>query len=321
MPMDEIVPPLRWLFSTAERRSRAWGYWVVHPIVGLYNTILHYTMRLLPIDACSNFGAFLSFYDPFFFRESDTRARKAWIKLRPEDSDPASVDAAMRRLWRCVSRTMAEYSVIDRLWDAGRISVEGLDHLHAARAANKPILIAALHLGNWEIGLVSGNRLGFAGSGIYQPLENRFEMRLAINTRNRYKQGQVPAFFGPGVLLTALSELREKGGPFVIYVDEFVRGRVQAPAFGRPLRAEGNISYVVRLAAMTDAAVIPDYCVRLNDSANFKLHFLPPIDLIRTSHHKADAIANVDRLNAVIEPIVRKYLDQWYFLLDFEFDS
>jgi Kdo2-lipid IVA lauroyltransferase/acyltransferase len=319
--MDKIVPPLHWFLANAERRSRARKYWVVDPFVGVYNTILHYAMRLLSIDACSNLGAFLSFYSPFFFRESDARARKAWIRLRPAESDPASVDAAMRRLWRCISRTMAEYSVIDRFWDAGRISVEGVEHLHAARAAGKPMLITPVHLGNWEIGLVSAGKLGLAGSGIYMPLENRFDMRLAIKTRNRYNQGQVPAFFGPGVLQTALNELRERGGPFVIYVDEFIRGRVQAPAFGRPLRVEGNIGYAVRLAAMTNAALIPAYCVRLNDSAHFKLRFLPPIDLLQTGNRKADAVANIERLNAVIEPIVLEHLDQWYFLLDIEFDD
>ena len=314
-------PPARWLLADAEKRGRAFKYWIIDPVVGLYNTVLHYSMRLLSIDACSNLGAFLSFYSPTFFPAADARARAAWIRLRPEESDPASVDAAMRRLWRCISRTMAEYSVIDRFWDAGRISVEGLEHMHAARAAGKPILVAPIHLGNWEIGLVSANHLGITGSGIYMPLENRFDMRLAISARNRYKQGQVPAFFGPGVLMTALNELREKGGPFVIYIDELSRGRVQAPAFGRPLRVEGNIGYVARLAAMTNAALIPAYCERLNDSAQFKLQFLPPVELMQTGKSKADAIVNVARINAVIEPIILEHLDQWYFLLDLVLDE
>jgi KDO2-lipid IV(A) lauroyltransferase len=328
--MNMTAPPLHWLLTNAERRGRAWSYWIVDPVVGLYNTILHYAMRLLPIDVCSNLGAFLSFYSPtIFFRASDARARKAWIRLRPEESDPSSVDAAMRRLWRCISRTMAEYSVIDRLWDAGRISVEGMEHLHAARAADRPLLIAALHLANWEVAIIPMPMLGFAGSGIYQPLENRFDLRLAKNVRNRYNAGQVSAGrynagqvsgggFGPGALLAALAALREKRGPFVIFVDEFIRGRVNAPAFGRPLRAKGNIGHVARLAARTNAAVIPAYCVRLDDSAHFKVHYLPPIELVQTSNHKADVITNVDRINAVIEPIVRKHLDQWYFLLDIE---
>ncbi len=317
--MDKIVPPLHWFLADAERRSRARKYWVVDPLVGLYNTTLHYAMRLLSIDACSKLGAFLSFYSPFFFRESDERARKAWIRLRPAESDPVSVNAAMRRLWRCISRTMAEYSVIDRFWDAGRISVVGLEHMQDARAADKPLLVAALHLGNWETVLVAGIESGFAGSGIYLPLENRFDMRLAIKTRNRYKGRQVAA--GPGALRAALRELHEKRGPFVIYVDEFIRGLVQAPAFGRPLRDQGNIAYAARLAATTGAVLIPAYCVRLNDSARFEVHFLPPVALEQTGDREADVLTNVGRINAAIEPIIRKHLDQWYFLLDIEFDD
>ncbi len=318
--MDNIVPPLRWLWANAERRRRVWTYWIVDPLVGAYNTTLHYSMRLLSIDACSNLGAFLSFYSPFFYRESDARARRAWIKLRPEQSDPASVDAAIRRLWRCISRTMAEYSIIDQLWDAGRISVEGAQHLQAARAAEKPILIAMLHLGNWEVVAVTSIKLGFAGPGIYVPLDNRFDMRLAIKTRKRYSlTQQIPA--GPHALRFALGTLRQKREPFGIFVDEFIRGRVHAPAFGRPPRAEGNIAYAARLAAMTHATLIPAYCVRLDDSARFKVHFLPPVELVQTGDRDADILANTGRVDAAIEPIIRKYLDQWYFLLDFEFDD
>jgi KDO2-lipid IV(A) lauroyltransferase len=297
----------------------AWTYWVTDPLVGLYNTTLHHAMRLLSIDTCSNLGAFLSFYSSYIWRESDARARRTWKRLRPEEADPASVDAAMRRLWRSVSRTMAEYSVLDRLWDAGRISVFGLEHMQAARDADRPLLVAAVHLGNWEAVLVTGIRTGFAGAGIYLPLDNRFDMRLAIKVRNRYKGGQIAA--GPGALRAALRYLRAKQSPFVIYVDEYIRGRVQAPAFGRPLRNEGNIAYAARLAAKTGAYVVPAYCVRRGESARFEVHFLPPIVFHKTNKHETDAIAGVGRINAAIEPVIRKHLDQWFFLLDYELDS
>lgn len=280
---------------------------------------MHYALRLLPIDACSNVGVFFSAYSPFIFRESDARARKAWARLRPNEQYPAVVDAAMRRLWRCVGRTMAEYSVIDRLWAAGRISVVGLENMQAVRDANRPLLVAALHLGNWETVLVAGIESGFAGSGIYLPLDNRFDMRLAIKARDRYKGGQVAA--GPGALRAAIKVLREKRGPFVIFVDEFIRGKVQAPAFGRPVRDQGNIAYAARLAAMTDAYVVPAYCERLNDGAHFEIHFLPPIEMLHTGHKDSDAIENIKRINAAIEPAILSHLDQWYFLLDFEFDD
>jgi hypothetical protein len=45
--------------------------------------------------------------------------------------------------------------------------------------------------------------------------------------------------------------LNKKAGQFGIFIDEVFRGRQSAPAFGRPLRAEGNIAFVAsaRMAA------------------------------------------------------------------------
>jgi KDO2-lipid IV(A) lauroyltransferase len=317
--MPETAPPLTWLLADPERRRQAWRYWGTDTAIGLFNVFMHYSMRFLPMDVCSSIGAFLSRTSPSRFPESEARAREAWIRLKPERSDPASVDAAMRRLWRCVGRTMAEYSVLDRFWDAGRITIEGSEHLRAARAANKSILLAVLHLGNWETALVGVINLGFPGSGIYLPPENRFDHRIAKAVRDRYKGGQVVP--GPFALRAGLRKLREKDGLFAIHVDELIRGRVQAPAFGRQLRTEGNIAYVARLAAMTNPAVIPAYCVRIDDSARFKVVYLPAIEMAATGSGEADVLENVARINAVIEPVIREHLDQWYYVLDFEFED
>ena len=313
------TPPLHWLFVDARRRSQAWRYWIVDTALGLYNSAIHHGLRALSIDACSNFGAFLAFYSPLVFRASDRRARAAWCRLRPEAADPASVDAAMRRLWRCVGRTMAEFSVLHRLWGAGRIAVSGIEHLEAARAAGRPTLVAVLHLGNWETVLVAGIERGFAGSGIYLPPENRFDRRVARRARDRYRGGQVAA--GPGALRAALRALHENRAPFVIFVDEFARGRVQAPAFGRAPRADSNIAYAARLAAMTGAVLIPAYCVRRGEQAQFDVRFLPPVDIVGAGDRTTVLAENIARINNAIEPVIRRHLDQWYFLLDLEFDA
>ena len=225
----------------------------------------------------------------------------------------------MRRLWRSVSRTMCEFSVLHRLWDAGRIEVEGVEHMDATRAAGKPILVACVHLGNWEAIPVVGIRVGHPGSGIYWPLENRFDTRIAVKARERYGAILYPGD-GPGAMRAAIAELRSKKGPFVVFIDECIDDHVYAPAFGRALKAEGNIAYVARLAVMTGADIIPAYCIRLDDAARFKVTFLPPVELVR-GRSDADLMQNVGAINAVIEPIVRRHLDQWYFVLDFEFDD
>ena len=306
-------------FSIRDRLERAVRYWVIHPVLGLLNHSIHHTLRLFPIDACSGFGALISPFSAWRFAESDRRARQNWRVLRPEAADPASEDAAMRRLWRSVSRTMCEFSVLHRLWDAGRIEARGVEHMDAVRAAGKPILVACVHLGNWEAIPVVGIRTGHPGSGIYWPLENRFDTRIAVKARERYG-AILYAGDGPGAMRAAIAELRARRGPFVVFIDECIDDHVYAPAFGRPLKPEGNIAYVARLAVRSGGEIIPAYCVRLDDSARFRVTFLPPVPLVR-GRSDADLMANIAAINAVIEPIVRDHLDQWYFGLDFEFED
>jgi KDO2-lipid IV(A) lauroyltransferase len=306
-----------------KRFQQFFRYWAFDTVMGLLNTSVHHTLRLLPIDACSAFGALLSPLSAKRYAESDRRARRNLQRLRPEQSDPAWADAAMRCLWRSVSRTMAEFSVLHRLWYAGRIEVEGIEHLEAVRSASKSIIVAGLHLGNWETIPVAGIALGYPGSGFYWPLENRFDTRIAVKTRERYGAILFPA--APGAMRpairAAIEALSKINSVFVIFIDECIGDHVFAPAFGRPLKAEGNIATVAWLAWITGAEVIPAYCLRINDSAQFKITVLPAVNLSRGGDRHADLLTNISRINEIIEPIVRDHLDQWYYTLDLELDT
>jgi Kdo2-lipid IVA lauroyltransferase/acyltransferase len=308
-------PPLAWLFVSDNRRQLALRYWLRDTAQGWLNTAVHESLKVMPIDACSAFGAMMAATGPLRYPQSDARARRNWRIIRPEQADQASVDAAMRNLWLSVSRTMAEFSVLHRLWPAGRIAVEGFEHLMAVRDADRPILVACLHLGNWETVPVTGIALGFMGSGIYEPPENRFDHRIAVRARERF--GSV-LFTGPEAMRASLRELKTRKGPFVIFVDECIGDHVFAPAFGRSLPPEGNIAYTARLARMTGAAVIPAFCVRLGDRAQFKVIIRPPVEIDRSDDKEQDLLTNLGRINAVIEPIIKQHLDQWYFLLDLD---
>ena len=103
--------------------------------------------------------------------------------------------------------------------------------------------------------------------------------------RARYGARFVAA--GPHSSREAVRQLKAREGPFIVYIDEFIRGRVQAPSFGRPLRPDSNIAYAVRLAALTGAVVIPAYCLRVHDSARFKVQFLPPLQLADTGDRRS----------------------------------
>jgi Kdo2-lipid IVA lauroyltransferase/acyltransferase len=310
---------LRQFLGAAQERKNAWRYWIRDTAVGSFEVILLRLLRLTPIDFASWVGAVIVHGTRYLYPDSEKRARKNWVVLRPQETDPAVVDAAMMRLWKCVSRTMTEYSILDRLAPAGRIVIEGAEHVATSRARGRPILLAALHLGNWEVIEAAGFSLGYVGSFIYERLQNRFEHRIAFEVRARFGANPVPA--DPSTARAVLRAMQESGGPFVIFVDEFIRNRVQAPAFGRQLRSDNNLAYIVRLAAMCNAVVIPIYCLRLGGGAHFKVTVLPPLEMADSGNRKADAATNAARLNALIEPIVRAHLDQWYYLLDFDFAS
>lgn len=293
-------------------------YWIADPAMGALKYALYHLYRLFPIDRCSSIAKLIVPFVRRTYPESEARARRLWQRLNPDRASDAECDAAMTRLWHNVVRTHVEFPILDRLWKAGRISVEGVEHLDSARAAGKPRLIACMHLGNWEAICIALIENGHPGSGIYLPPENRFEHRLLRHIRAQYGARFVAA--GPHSGREALKELKANKEVFAIFVDEFIRGRVHAPMFGRPLKAEGNIAYVARLAAMTNAAVIPAYCERIDGRANFKVRFLPAVAIKTGGPKDTDLLENITRIDAAIAPAIAAHVDQWFYALDFDFD-
>jgi len=139
-----------------------------------------------------------------------------------------------------------------------------------------------------------------------------------------YYRGQVGQVVGTAQgsagARAAYRALFESDG-ILLFIDEFERGRVYAPEFGRPRRVEGNLAFAVRLAKMAEAEIIPAYCLRRNDSASFDVFFLPPPKLLRTGTDQDALGTNYATLHAMIEPLIREHLDQWFYALDFEFDA
>jgi KDO2-lipid IV(A) lauroyltransferase len=305
--------------KTARVPQRSWLDRAVQTARGLIKSAVHHGLRLLPIDWCSSVGALGAKTAPLRYPKSDARARRTFKRLRPEASDPAWLDAAMNRLWRNIGRTMAEYSVLDRLWGAGRIEVEGVEHFNAAKATGKPRIIIGLHLGNWEVIGPALIQCGHPVNVVYLRPDNAFEHQIVRKVRFRYGVRLVTPT--PNSPREAIRILQKNEEAFGIYVDELARDRVHGPAFGRTLRSMGNIAYVARLALMTGAMVLPIYAVRVGDRAQFKVTFLPPLDIVDTGDRDADVMANIARIDALIDPIVKAHLDQWYYVLDFKFED
>jgi Kdo2-lipid IVA lauroyltransferase/acyltransferase len=295
-------------------RLRRWRrYWVRDPLFGALYYALHYGCRLLPIDWCSGLGGWLGALN-WRYRYKGLRARIESLYVTLSGGPPSAEKAqqASRRLFENLGRVMLEFSILDRLWPAGRIDIVGGEHLVAARAAGTPVVVMGLHLGNWEVIGPTIVALGFYGAkGFYLPPPSRFDEKLLVRARERY--GAI--LFRPGIAGTRMAQrhLVEDRGILLFYGDEERRGHVSAPLFGRPIPARSNLVTIVRLAWASGAVIIPAHAERL-DGARFRVTYQPPVDLAPEASGSLED--NVHRLDRIITPIVLGQLHHWYMLTE-----
>ena len=83
---------------------------------------------------------------------------------RRQDDD---ITAVVRGMWDNLGRVMAEYAHLDRFhWsgNAPRVELTGTEHLDAAKASGKPVLLISAHFANWEIMQFVLHDYGFQGA-------------------------------------------------------------------------------------------------------------------------------------------------------------
>lgn len=268
-------------------------------------------MRGLPIDTCSSLGARLAprlgkLANPV----SHDRASKLLTRL-----DPLSGHRAVDRLWANVGRTFAEFAVSHRMLRAGRVAIDGEEHLTGALNSGRPVIAVFLHLGNWELAEM---QLGFRAPGrvaviVAPPASGA---RAAIAERVRSKVPADLLVHSRTVWRQGLAKLREPGGIFMVAADENAGGQVRGPSLGRPLRTDGNIGKAVRLALTTDALILPFYCERVA-GAHLVSRYLEPLDFKGDPRDQDAVLEGVRVLDSTVEAPVLRLLDQWYMALAF----
>jgi KDO2-lipid IV(A) lauroyltransferase len=276
-------------------------------------------MRALPVSVVSRLGASLGLrLGRRAHPEADARVVAALERLRPDLArDPKQLRAAQMRLWANVGRVYAEISVLDKIEPGDRVTIAGAEHFDAAMADGRPVIVAYVHLGNWEASAIQmSKRAPGRGCALADPPPaNRTRAQIVAMQRSGW----------PGKVLTidamvwrhALKHLEQPGGVMFVAIDEPFGGGMPVPSFGRPLDERGNLGKIVRLAARTGALILPSYCERL-DGARFRTHLLAPFEIASGRdagrHQLRERAAALDALFA---PIVLRLIDQWFGLLSY----
>jgi Kdo2-lipid IVA lauroyltransferase/acyltransferase len=183
------------------------------------------------------------------------------------------------------------------------VQMEGVEHLRAARARNKGVILLTAHFTTME--MAGRALLGVASVGfLYRPPKN--EVVAYALKRFRAAYGAYP--IAKDDIRAFISALRHNG--CVWYApDQSYRnkGAEMVPLFGIP--AATNI-LTSRFARMTGATVLPYFLRRLPGTQGYRGVIHPPLE----NFPSECPVADTERFNRMIEAQVRRVPEQYLWI-------
>lgn len=263
--------------------------------------------RLLPIEAISDFGAWL-----FRVLGPLTRARRvAERNMRiafPEASDN-EIAALLRAHWGELGRWMAEFPILDRIVvDPGRVEVEGGERLAQIAAGRGPVVFISGHFSSFEVMPAVIVRAGITCQITYRAMNNPYVDARVRESRFRYGV----RLFAPKGMEGARELMRalDRGESVALMNDQKFNGGVASPLFGVIAHTAPGPS---TLALRFGVPLQPMSVQRLGKS-RFRVIVHEPIQLEDTGDREADIAAGVARVNAFIEDRVRTRPSEWFWV-------
>lgn len=194
----------------------------------------------------------------------------------------------------------------ENLWD--EVSVEGSEHIHAALAEEKGVIVFLPHFGNWELlSLVYGVLIPNRGTAIAFPLKNEKLNAFIWKRRELLSLKIIPKQHAVRATLRALKEKKAVGffadqnaGEQGVFVDFF--GKLASTAKGP-----------VTLALKTGAPIVFSLDIRLPNDKH-RVYISPPIRLETSDNIEQDIEKWTRKLMEMLEGYIKEYPDQWLWL-------
>jgi KDO2-lipid IV(A) lauroyltransferase len=214
----------------------------------------------------------------------------------------------VRQSFRQIARGLME---VGKLWIrpaeenlAMITSIHGEKYVTESLRNGKGVILATPHLGSWELfGSYCSSRYPLTSMYQKPPLKGLNEL---IRDGRQGSGGRYVPTDNSGI--RALLQALRKGEMIGILPDQVPsQGGIIAPFFGHPALTMNLLS---GLASKTNATVIFGFAERLSWSRGFRLHFLPPDELISTSTLEESA----SRINAQVEKCIRMAPDQYLWV-------
>ncbi len=225
------------------------------------------------------------------FPELDAAQRAALVAANLRDIGSMMVEFALG--WMASDRRIASLAT----------RIEGLEHLEAARAQGKGVLLVGGHFSHLELcaRLVS-QRIRI--SGMYRRMDSTVFEWVVLRARLHY----AATMFDKDDIRGTVKYLRG-GGTLWYAPDQDMRSKdtVFVPFFGVPA---ATITATHHLARMSGAVVIPFFHRRLPGGEGYALRLAAPLE----EFPGPDVLDDTARVNACIEQMVREAPEQYLWV-------
>ncbi len=188
------------------------------------------------------------------------------------------------------------------------LRVEGEEEFVNALKGNQGVVIVSAHMGNWEVCLHITNYYGKPMLGV--AAKTRFGWADVLLSRSRNRLGNI--IIEKKGALPKMTEGLRRGEVIGMLIDQSRRKHgVEVTFFGRKATASPAPAL---LALRCKSLVLPAFSVRGTDG-QLTIQVKTPFELTRTGDLRSDIQSNTQRMIDVVEEMVRKYPDQWFWLL------
>ncbi|MES1930715.1 lipid A biosynthesis lauroyl acyltransferase [Salinisphaera dokdonensis CL-ES53] len=285
------------------RAPRYWGSWV---LMGL-----GWLLSQLPYRLQMGIGRF---FGNLAYHVIGERRRVADVNLRlcfPELGERERYQI-LRDHFRSVGMGAIETAICwwgptDKIQSLAHI--EGLEHLEAAAERGRGIILLSAHFTSLELGVRMAKgplrELGYVTTAMYKAPHDPVVDHVMRTRREAHIGGSSIRDDDVKGLLKALR--RKDAVWYAADQKPPKRLGVVVDFFGQPARTHVALS---RLARMTKASVVPFFTLRREDGNGYRLIIKPSI----SDSLGEDETADAQRINAMIESVVREAPAQYFWL-------
>lgn len=183
-----------------------------------------------------------------------------------------------------------------------RVTLVGEEHLRAAFAPGKGVLMITAHFGNWEL---MGAKLLQEGYPV-DVIARNSELPSTTAIINRIRESTGMRVFDRSELLAAMRGLKANR-MLAILPDQHDLEGIFVDFFGQPAKTAIGTAII---ALRTGAMMLPVFTFRQPDDS-IRVVFQPPFAAVPTGDRDADARALTQRIISLIEAAIREAPDQW----------